>query len=322
MTDKDSHPIEYYLEFATASRNLCRIISLDESYDKRELIAHIVTTLQNFPDYLYEDDNFIEILDALVQDGIHQEPSLAEYWGNFLLKLGFAHLERYASQGEPQHIKRAIFLSEMAMTIVSREEFPRLWALFQVLSGDAKRFLQSRPEVSIPLMSEDSARDILEVFTLDALQHYHQALEVIRQDEDPSAWVEIANRLGYAYTEEITGDRNTNLRRAADLFIRIQETWESMGSVKGVAEARIDFADTLVSLNSDDQDIKLALDAYHHALNMLLGIGDKRAEEIIGKINALETVNFTTYYPRTGMPGRKFCFAVYAHLPELLNTVN
>jgi hypothetical protein len=45
-------------------------------------------------------------------------------------------------------------------------------------------------------------------------------------------------------------------------------------------------------------------------------------EEIVEKIKALETVNFTTYYPRISVPGRKYGFVVYAHLPELRNDVN
>jgi hypothetical protein len=37
---------------------------------------------------------------------------------------------------------------------------------------------------------------------------------------------------------------------------------------------------------------------------------------------ALDTVNFTAYYPRICVSGRKYGFAVYAHLPELQSDVN
>ena len=46
------------------------------------------------------------------------------------------------------------------------------------------------------------------------------------------------------------------------------------------------------------------------------------AEGVSQKINALDIVNFTTYYPRTSIPGRKYGLLVYAHLPELKNDVN
>jgi hypothetical protein len=76
-------------------------------------------------------------------------------------------------------------------------------------------------------------------------------------------------------------------------------------------------------INDDDRNIQLTMESYYSASSMLCENGDQLAVEKLEKImNELETINFTTYYPRHSILGKKYSLIVYAHLPELRKEVN
>lgn len=309
MTDEHSHRFEHFRAFADASRNLCRTLFSAGALQNQELLVAIISALGDFPDEVYEDRESIEVLDALVDDRFPFDsgPYLAEAWSRFLLKLGFAHIRHHTLFGTPQSIERALFLAESGSRIVSREASPKLWALLQFLIGNSKRLSGS--------VSGETPRE-------EVLAHYHNALEVIRRDEDPHTWVRLAAQTAHVYAEIPTGDRTDNLRTAADIFIDVLTTWEEIGNVRRVAETGDALGDVLTALNSGAQEMQRGLESYRASYMTFQKMGDAGAAEAVAeKIKLHETVNFTTYYPRAGAAGRKYGFVVYAHLPELRDDV-
>jgi tetratricopeptide (TPR) repeat protein len=304
MGNEKLESVAHFRQFANASRNLCQALSLSRQNENSELLAAIYSALADFPDSVLEDDELIGILDALAADNIPTKQGIAEPLTRFLLTLGFAHVRLYERSGARGSLERALSISDSALLLISREAFPRLWAFAHVLAGDSKRLLFE--------MSGDVA-----------LEHYREAVDAIRRGDDPTAWAEVANRLGREYQIRVAGDKVENLRRAAELFEVIERIWEEAGSVWNVAKSRVALADVRVALNRDDQDLRVAVAYYRHAFNLFERIGDRRSTEVLAeKIRFLETVNFSAYYPRTVFIGNRYSLVIYAHLPELQREVH
>ena len=94
---------------------------------------------------------------------------------------------------------RKIELCQRALSKLTREQNPILWA---VLQGElANAFAQSPPE--------DRAENIEQ-----AIFHYQQALQVYTRQAFPEQWTTTQNNLAAAYSYRIRGERAENLEQS------------------------------------------------------------------------------------------------------------
>jgi len=99
----------------------------------------------------------------------------------------------------PSEMPRRIELCRLALTMVPREFNPGIWGMIQddLASSLAENQMGNRSEN-------------LE----QAINHYHQALEVRTRLADPERWARTYNNLGNAYRDRICGERAENIEQA------------------------------------------------------------------------------------------------------------
>jgi CHAT domain-containing protein/tetratricopeptide (TPR) repeat protein len=140
---------------------------------------------------------------------VYTPDTFPEAWSKTQYNLANAYSERLRDEhatdaGEPgDNFERAIHHYEQALTIQTREQFPRDWAMThdQLGSTYANRFCGRREEN-------------LEL----AIQHLEAALTVRTRRELPEEWAETQNKLGGVFSRRIAGNRSENIELAIEHY--------------------------------------------------------------------------------------------------------
>ena len=104
---------------------------------------------------------------------------------------------------QSQDVDLIIHLCQRALSIIDRENFPILWAAFQVNLGSS--------------LGQRNHGDLAENHDT-AIAAYGSALAVYSRNSFPSLWAMIHHNLGTAYCKRISGERIQNLHWAIDSF--------------------------------------------------------------------------------------------------------
>jgi CHAT domain-containing protein len=102
---------------------------------------------------------------------------------------------------------RRVVLCRQALTLISRDKDPTVWADLQIQLGN-----------SLAQDPQDARAENIE----QAIQHYEQALQVFTRQGFPEDWATTQNNLAAAYSNRVRGERADNLEQA------IQHYWQAL----------------------------------------------------------------------------------------------
>jgi tetratricopeptide (TPR) repeat protein len=180
------------------------------------------------PARMREQDSLTQWLDPLgLLDSIPSSASEAEALLSWGVELWLGSLNRSTS------LLKAIACFEVALRVVTEQEFPRKWAAIQRLLGDAWS----------DLPTGDRSANLEE-----AVVCFEAALRIRTEEEFPQEWAETQVSLGGTWSMLPTGDRSYNLEKAiacheAALRIRTEQAfpqeWALTENSLGIAWAQM-----------------------------------------------------------------------------------
>jgi len=267
--------------FVADSRRLLRDAVAAPDAVRIPIVDGVGSALARLPADLCDRDVVADSLDELVGDETIR--AIPALWIRIAWSLGWADIQRNTARS----LIRALRIAEHAIQLVDRDQGADVWASFQLMAGDAASGLgKQRGESALP-----------------ELVYYERVLDTIPRAAKPTLWVAAAERLA---SRHFVDPDAVDQKRAQDVLQQALAEMQKIGDEQASARVR--------------ETLKKVMPMFTDAAASGRPPAFDEPEERNPTASA-ESVVFTAFYPRTCVPGRRYSFIVYTHLPDLLPEV-